>query len=121
MNPSKLIDKQIADLAGWRGKLFAKLRKLILATDPQIKEEWKWDTAVWTHNGMICAVGGFKDHLKINFFQGVALSDPQKLFNAGLDAKKTRAIDFYEEDKVNEEALTELIHTAVTYNSSNKK
>ncbi len=102
MNASELIDKQIADLADWRGELFTKLRKLIHEADPETTEEWKWDTAVWTHNGMICAVGGFKDHLKINFFQGAALLDPHKLFNAGLEAKKTRAIDFYENDKINE-------------------
>jgi hypothetical protein len=116
MNPSQLIDQQIADLGGWRGELFAHIRKLILDADPEIKEEWKWDTAVWTRNGMVCAVGGFKDHLKINFFQGAALPDPHKLFNAGLDAKKTRAIDLYEGDKVDEEALTELIRAAVDFN-----
>ncbi len=118
MNPSELIDKQIADLADWRGQLLVKLRKLILAADPGITEEWKWDTAVWTHKGLICAVGAFKDHLKMNFFQGATLPDPHKLFNAGLDAKKTRAIDFYENDTVNESALTDLIRAALTHNSA---
>jgi len=117
MNPSELIDKQIADLADWRGQLLAQLRKLILAADPDIKEEWKWGTAVWTHKGLVCSAGGFKDHVKMNFFQGAALPDPQKLFNAGLDAKKTRAIDFYEHDTVNEAALTDLIRAAVAHNS----
>jgi hypothetical protein len=69
MNASKLIDKQIADLGDWRGIVFARLRKLILAADPDIIEEWKWNTAVWTHSGMVCAVGGFKDHVKMNFFK----------------------------------------------------
>jgi len=118
MNPSERIDKQIADLADWRGQLLAKLRKLILAAEPDITEEWKWNTAVWTHKGLICAVGPFKDHLKMNFFQGATLPDPHKLFNAGLDAKKTRAIDFYENDTVNESALTDLIRAALTHNSA---
>lgn len=118
MTPSEQIDKQITELGDWRGILFTKLRKLILATDPEIKEEWKWNTAVWTNKGMICAVGGFKDHLKINFFQGAALPDSHKLFNAGLDAKKTRAIDFYENDKVSETALQDLIRAAAGYNNS---
>lgn len=121
MNASEQIDKQIADIGGWRGELFAKLRKLILVADPKITEEWKWNTAVWTHSGPVCAVGAFKDHLKINFFQGAALKDPHKLFNAGLDAKKTRAVDFYENDKIDEAALQDLIHTAVDYNNSSKK
>jgi hypothetical protein len=44
---SKLIDKMIADLGDWRGKLLARLRKLILESAPDITEEWKWNTAVW--------------------------------------------------------------------------
>ena len=37
-----------------------------------------------------------KDHVKLNFFNGASLKDPKHLFNAGLDAKATRAIDFTE-------------------------
>jgi hypothetical protein len=120
MNPSQLIDKQIAEMSDWRGELMTRIRKIIHEADPEITEEWKWDTAVWTHNGMVCAVGGFKDHLKINFFQGAALPDPNKLFNAGLEAKKTRAIDLYENGEINEPALKELIHQAVTHNTLGK-
>jgi len=116
MNASKLIDKQIADLADWRGKVFARLRKLINAADPDIIEVWKWDTAVWSHDGMVCAVGGFKDHVKVNFFKGAFLDDPKGLFNAGLDAKATRAVDFHEGDKIDEAALKNLVRDAVDYN-----
>ena len=116
MNPSELIDKQIAELVGWRGQLVARLRKLILEVDPDITEEWKWDTAVWSHRGLVCSVAAFKDHLKMNFFQGAFLEDPHHLFNAGLDAKKTRAIDFHEGDAVDESALKDLIRSAVTHN-----
>ncbi|MGH7456243.1 MAG: DUF1801 domain-containing protein [bacterium] len=121
MNPSKLIDKQIKDLADWRGQTLARLRKLIHEVDPDITEEWKWGTAVWSHNGMVCAGGAFKDHLKINFFQGAALADPHKLFNAGLEAKKTRAIDFHESDKIDEPAVKDLIRAAIAHNAKGKK
>jgi hypothetical protein len=67
---SNLIDKMIADLGDWRGKLLARLRKLILEAEPDISEDWKWNTAVWTSNGMVCAGGAFKDHVKLNFFKG---------------------------------------------------
>ena len=116
MTPSELIDKQIDDMGGWRGVLVARLRKLIHETDPDIKEEWKWETAVWSHGGMVCAMGAFKDHVKVNFFSGAALPDPHQLFNAGLDAKKTRAIDIYEGDEVNEPAFRELLQAAVARN-----
>jgi hypothetical protein len=116
MNPSERIDKQIAELADWRGQLIARLRKLILEADPDITEEWKWNTPVWSHQGLVCAVGAFKETVKMNFFQGAFLEDWHKLFNTGLDAKKMRSIDFHEGDAVDESALKDLIHTAVAHN-----
>src|SRR3990170_2082784 len=101
LTPSRLITNQIAELADWSGNLLARLRKLILAAAPGITEEWKWGTAVWSHKGNVVAIGAFKDHVKINFFKGASLEDPKGLFNVGLDAKATRAIDVREGDKIN--------------------
>jgi hypothetical protein len=72
MNPSERIDKHIAELADWRGQLVARLRKLILEADPDITEEWKWNTAVWSHQGLVCSVGAFKQTVKMNLFHGCA-------------------------------------------------
>jgi hypothetical protein len=121
ITPSQLITKQIAELADWRGKMLARLRELILEAAPDITEEWKWDTAVWSQKGLVCSAGIFKDHVKLNFFKGASLKDPKRLFNAGLDAKATRAIDFSEGDNINEPALKELIRAAVAYNMSGGK
>lgn len=116
-NPSELIDQQIADLPDWRGELLARLRTVINGADPDLKEDWKWDTAVWAHRGNVCAVGAFKSHLKINFFKGASLPDPHGLFNGGLDAKASRSIDLSEGDPVNEGALQELIRGAMALNT----
>ena len=121
ITPSQLIDNQIAELADWRGKILAHLRKLMHEAAPNIIEEWKWDTAVWTQNGLVCGAGAFKDHIKINFFKGASLKDPKGLFNAGLEAKATRAIDFNEGDTINEPALKELISAAVAFNMAGNK
>ena len=114
---SEQIDKQIADLGGWRGGLLARLRTLIHEADPNIVEEWKWGTGVFTDHGMVCAIAGFKDHVKLNFFQGASLQDPHGLFNAGLDAKATRSIDFHEGEAVDEPSLRALIQAAVAINA----
>jgi hypothetical protein len=45
------------------------------------------------------------------------LDDPQGLFNAGLDAKKSRAIDIYESDTISEASLSDLIRRAVALNA----
>jgi hypothetical protein len=119
--PAQLITNHIAELADWRGKLVARLRKLILAADPDISEEWKWGTPVWSRQGNVVAVGAFQDHVKINFFKGAALPDPHGLFNAGLEAKAMRAIDLHAGDRLNEPALKELVRAAVAYNLSGGK
>ena len=121
LTPSRHIDHYIQDLGDWRGKMIARLRKLILDADPNLTEEWKWDTPVWSHKGNVVAAGVFKDHVKLNFFKGASLEDPNGLFNAGLDAKATRAIDIAESEEIDESALKELVHTAVTYNAAGSK
>ena len=115
MNASELIDRRIGELNDWRGKMLARLRALILEAAPNMQEEWKWDTPVWSHNGDVVAAGAFQDHVKLNFFHGAMLED-HHLFNAGLDAQKTRAIDIYENDKIDEGALKNLIRAAAELN-----
>ena len=119
--PSQHIDRRIEELGDWRGKLLARVRKIILKSSPELVEEWKWDTPVWSHNGNVVAAGAFQDHIKLNFFKGAQLEDPRRLFNAGLDAKATRAIDLHEGDKIDEDALRDLVRAAVTLNGSKAK
>jgi hypothetical protein len=121
MNASEQIDHRIAELGDWRGKVIAQARKIIHDVAPEIVEEWKWDTPVWSQNGNVLAAGAFQDHVKLNFFKGASLQDPRHLFNAGLEAKATRAIDIYEGDTIDESVLKELIISAVTFNSSSGK
>jgi hypothetical protein len=121
MAASQHIDNHIKELTDWRGKTLARLRKLILEAVPELAEEWKWDTPVWSYKGNVVAGGVFKDHVKLNFFKGASLADPKGLFNAGLDAKATRAIDITEGEEIDETALKDLVQTAVAYNASGSK
>ena len=121
MTASQQIDNYIKELGDWRGKMVARLRKLILDAAPELAEEWKWDTPVWSHKGNVVAAGVFKDHVKLNFFKGASLQDPKSLFNAGLDAKASRGIDIHEGEDVDESSLKELVRTAVAYNVSGSK
>ena len=119
--PAQKITNHIAALADWRGSMLARLRELILNVNPALVEEWKWETPVWSHHGNVVAAGAFKDHVKLNFFKGAVLEDPHGLFNAGLEAKATRAIDLHEGDTLNEPALQGLIRAAVAQNASKQK
>jgi hypothetical protein len=119
--PSQRISDYIAGLDDWRGEMLARVRKLVHEAAPGITEEWKWDTPVWSQKGNVLAGGVFRDHVKLNFFKGASLEDPNGIFNAGFDAKATRAIDFYEGDKLDEAALKDLIRAAVAHNKSGSK
>jgi hypothetical protein len=119
--PSQQITTFIAEMPDWRGKLLTRLRKLIKEAAPEIAEDWKWGTPVFAHKGNVVAIGAFNDHVKLNFFKGGSLEDPQGLFNAGLDAKATRAIDLFQGDKISEPALKKLVRAAVDLNSSGGK
>lgn len=117
MTPKEQIDAYLQEQESWKGTLLKQLRELIHKADPEITEEWKWDVPVFTHNGMVCAISSFKDHVKINFFKGAALVDRHSVFNNGLTSKLHRSIDFTQDDKLNEEALKDLIQQAVTINT----
>ena len=121
MNPSELIDKRIADLADWRGRMLAGLRKAIHDADPDIVEEWKWmGSPCWSHDGLICVANAHKDKVKVTFAQGASLPDPDKLFNAGLEGNRWRAIDLYEGDRIDARALKNLIHAAIAHNGAGR-
>ena len=121
LTPSQHINNYIKSLTDWRGTLVARLRKLILEASPELVEDWKWDTPVFAHKGNVVAAGVFKDHVKLNFFKGASLKDPKKLFNAGLEAKGSRGVDFVEDSRIDEAGLKELVRDAVALNAGAKK
>jgi hypothetical protein len=122
MNASVQIDEMISGLTDWRGKVLAKLRRIIHEADPEIIEEWKWRGApVFSDHGIVCVANAFRDKVKVTFYDGASLPDPHKLFNSGLDGKKWRTIDLYEGDKVNESALKVLVRAGVDFNKAKGK
>src|SRR6476660_7222279 len=117
MNPSERIDQLIDSLHDWRGKTLATVRKTILEADREIIEEWKWmGSPVWSRDGVIAVGNAHKDKVKLTFSNGASLPDPDKLFNAGREGNRWRAIDLFEGDKINMRALKNLVRAAIDYN-----
>jgi hypothetical protein len=118
-SPSQLIDARIEEVGDWRGKTLSRLRALIKQADPDVVEEWKWrGVPVWSHDGLICTGESYKNVVKLTFLKGASLKDPSGLFNSSLEGNARRAIDFHEDDKVDEEAFRTLIRAAVSLNES---
>jgi len=122
MKSSELIDDLVAKLPDWRGTTFAQIRKIVREADPEIVEEWKWmGTPVWFHNGIVCLAKAFKNKVKLTFYEGASLADPDKLFNSELEGRKWRAIDYYKDDKISERELANLVRAAVAHNLAKVK
>jgi hypothetical protein len=118
-SPSRLIDARIRELGDWRGKLLARLRALVHEADPEVVETWKWrGVPVWEHDGIICTGETYKSVVKLTFAKGASLPDPKGLFNSSLEGNTRRAIDFREDDKIDEAAFKALIRAAVKLNTA---
>ena len=118
---SALIDAKIKELGDWRGKMLAKVRKIVHAADPEIVEEWKWmGTPIFSHGGIVCTGETYKNVVKMTFAKGAALKDPAGLFNSSLDGNVRRAIDIREGETINQKALKDLIRAAVALNLAGK-
>ncbi len=123
-SPSQQIDAIIKEPGDWRGKKLSQLRACIKKADPAVVEEVKWKkpsnpmgVPVWSHDGIICIGDTLKNAVRLTFPKGAQLTDPKKLFNTRLDSRTVRAIDFQEDDTVDEVALKALILGAVRLNT----
>lgn len=117
--PAKIVS-YIEALPEWSQAICKKLRQIILETDAEITEEWKWGPH-YSRNGMVCGFSAFKNHVKLNFFNGSAMKDPKKLFNNGADSAFSRSIDFKSTDALDGTVLKEYIREAIALNESGFK
>src|SRR5512141_2806825 len=122
MNPSELIDKEIAAHPDWRGQRMAEVRRIIRETVPDVTEEWKWmGTPTWSHDGILCICNAFKNMVKVTFINGAKLEDVDGVFNAELGGARWRAIKIFQGDKVNASGLKKRLLAAVAFNAAKGK
>lgn len=109
------IDEYINSLPNWQKLNLELFRSVIHDIVPSIVEDWKWNVPVFNYEGKVYfAMSGFKAHTKYNFMSnGALLEDPNKLFNNGLESKKSRGIDLHEGQKIDELALKELVKSSI--------
>jgi hypothetical protein len=127
-SPSEQIDAIIKDHADWRGKMLSQLRALIRKADPALVEEVKWTNPsnpmgvpVRSYEGIICIGDTLKNAIRLTFPKGAQMKDPKNLFNTRLESNTVRAIDFRENDTVDEAALKAPILEAVGLNTPKRQ
>ncbi len=127
-SPSEEIDAIIQGTEGWRRGKLSQLRAVIQDADSAVVEEMKWKkpsrpsgVPVWSHEGILCVADTLKNAVRLTFPKGAQMKDPKKLFNTRLDSKTVRAIDFHEDQTVDEDALKALIVEAVGLNMAKER
>ena len=111
---SRQIDALIARLDDWRGAQLAEVRALIRAADPQVEKQWKWmGTPAFAHDGIYAIANPHKGKVKITFGHGAELADPHGLITAGQGGKNCRASAWFDGDRWNKTAFTQLVRAAV--------
>jgi hypothetical protein len=122
---SKAIDAIVDHSDGWRGEKLARLRVVIVTTDPAVIEEVKWTKPsrpegipVWSHEGIICTGEMLKNAVRLTFPKGAELEDPKGLFNTRLESKTVRAIDIRAGDAIEAASLRALVREAIRLNKS---
>jgi hypothetical protein len=108
----------------WQDETISQFRRLIEEADPAAVEAQKWrkpsnpeGVPVWSHDGIVCIVQELKNRVRLTLPRGALLKDPKRVFNACLTAGSMRAIDIYEGDEMDREAIKSLIRAAVILNS----
>lgn len=101
------------------------MRALVRQADPAIIETVKWrkpsnpsGVPVWERSSILCTGEIYRDKVKLTFAHGARLPDPNRLFNASLDAGTRRAIDLHEGDILDADAFIGLVRAAVAHNQA---
>jgi len=115
-NPHPGVDAYLQHLPPWQRRLGDRLRALIHEADPDIEETIK--RAVQPYfvlQGNVCALLAAKDHVNL-FLYDPSVPDPDGLINQGHGNATARAIQFHEDDRVDDAALVRLIRAIAERN-----
>ena len=100
----KEVDKYIKKQSSPQKEIVQKLRKIILKTFPDIKEELKWGTPWYEGKYYLVA---FKDHVNMGFAFGGLLKKHEKLLEG--TGEYMRHIKVYSLEDIDEKKIIKLI------------
>ena len=115
-----LIDKGISELEPFAQVICKRLRKLILSSDPELIEDWKWGPNYYL-NGMVCGYWGFKKHVSFVFFQGSLLKDKKKILLENPGNVHNRHIKFTDVKQIDDKIILEYLFEAIDNNRKGLK
>lgn len=112
------VDTYIGNLDPWALKLVGELRRLVMDTVPEATETFKWSAPTYEYNGLLCAISPGKGYVRLQFYHGADLNDPEGLLEG--TGKDLRHVKVRSLDEENREALKALVKQAAAVNVKEK-
>jgi hypothetical protein len=111
------VDAYLDPLPDWQRELCRRLRDLVHAADPEVREVVKRRVQPYfVLDGNVCALLATKDHVNLFVYDGAIVPDPHGLVTGGHDNTTARTIAFWEGDEVREAELLEFLRQIIANN-----
>ncbi|WP_281452898.1 DUF1801 domain-containing protein [Paenarthrobacter nitroguajacolicus] len=115
-NVDPRVDEYIDRLPKWQQAICQQVRSIVREADPEVVETIKRSVQPYfVLQGNICALLATKDHVNI-FVYDPTVPDPHGIINQGQGNATARAIQVYDGDEINVDALLEMFRAVIANN-----
>ena len=112
------LDKYLSPFTDDISILVRDLRDKILKLDSDLDEVIKWNNIIYEKNGLVYAIVVHKDHVNLEFANGIELLDPDGMLEG--TGKKIRHVKIRNSEEIESKKLTNLIREALNLNTAKK-
>jgi hypothetical protein len=117
MTTDARVDAYLDGLPPWQKAICQRVRELVHAADPEVQETIKRRVQPYfVLEGNICALLATKDHVNVFLYDGAIVPDPAGIITGGHDNKTARTVAIYENDVINDAALTAMFRQIIANN-----
>jgi hypothetical protein len=111
------VDDYIDTLPKWQQEICQRVRGLVHAADPEVRETIKRTVQPYfVLEGNICALLAAKEHVNVFLYDGGIVPDPEGIITGGHDNKTARTVAIREGESINEPALLAMFQQIVADN-----
>jgi hypothetical protein len=111
------VDAYIEGLPEWQQAICQRVRDLVHAADPQVKETIKRTVQPYfVREGNICALLAAKDHVNVFLYDGGIVPDPEHIITGGHTNRTARTVAIHRDEAINDSALAAMFAQIVADN-----
>ena len=111
------VDTYLDALPAWQRAIFSRVRDLVHAADPEVKETIKRTVQPYfVLNGNVIAFLAAKDHASIFLYDGAIVPDPEGIITGGHENQTGRLIAIRRDETVNERAMLAMFRQMIANN-----